>query len=205
VKQCGVARRIFQTFLGSIKSRGGDVGSIDAGPDQADDLLAISGFAGASRGEYDPCALNGALHKCSEITTLRRFRHAITLNHGSGGAADAPAAAPQIVASPSRSDHGRCRYRTGVSWPPSSPSPIHNSQDVHWCSMAKRISSSEPQGRPYKTTGLHLPVDLWELLNRVAFERARTKGGRASVSALLVQMIEKNRKALELELGKTVR
>jgi hypothetical protein len=71
--------------------------------------------------------------------------------------------------------------------------------------MAKRISSSEPQGRPYKTTGLHLPVDLWELLNRVAFERARTKGGRASVSALLVQMIEKNRKALELELGKTVR
>ena len=30
-------------------------------------------------------------------------------------------------------------------------------------------------------------------------------GGRASVSALLVEMIERNRKALELELGKTVR
>ena len=52
--------------------------------------------------------------------------------------------------------------------------------------MAKRTSPSEPQERPYKTTGLHLPADLWELLNRVAFERSRTKGGRASVSALLV-------------------
>ena len=48
-------------------------------------------------------------------------------------------------------------------------------------------------------------TDLWELLNRVAFERARTKGGRASVSALLVEMIERNRRALELELGKTLR
>lgn len=46
----------------------------------------------------------------------------------------------------------------------------------------------------------HLPADLWELLNRVAFERARTKGGRAPVSALLVAMIEKNRKELEKEL-----
>ena len=71
--------------------------------------------------------------------------------------------------------------------------------------MAKRSSPDESSERPYKTTGVHLPVDLWELLNRVAFERARTKGGRASVSALLVAMIEKNRKALELELGKTVR
>ena len=71
--------------------------------------------------------------------------------------------------------------------------------------MAKKIAASEPQERPYKTTGVHLPADLWELLNRVAFERARTRGGRASVSALLVQMIERNRKSLELELGKTVR
>ena len=38
--------------------------------------------------------------------------------------------------------------------------------------------------RPFRTTGVHLPSDLWELLNTVAFERARTKGGRASVSAL---------------------
>jgi hypothetical protein len=67
--------------------------------------------------------------------------------------------------------------------------------------MAKSIPPPEPSGRPYKTTGLHLPADLWELLNRVAFERARTKGGRASVSALLVDMIEKHRKELEKELA----
>lgn len=71
--------------------------------------------------------------------------------------------------------------------------------------MPKSKAAPEPQERPYKTTGVHLPADLWELLNRVAFERAKTKGGRASVSALLVEMIEKNRRTLELELGKTVR
>ncbi len=71
--------------------------------------------------------------------------------------------------------------------------------------MSKRKTAQAPIARPYKTTGVHLPADLWELLNRVAFERARTKGGRASVSALLVEMIERNRKALELELGKAMR
>jgi hypothetical protein len=69
--------------------------------------------------------------------------------------------------------------------------------------MAEARVVSEPNERPYKTTGVNLPSDLWALLNRVAFERARTRGGRASVSALLVEMIEKNHKALEL--GKTVR
>ena len=69
----------------------------------------------------------------------------------------------------------------------------------------KEHSHSEPLERSYKTTGVHLPADLWELLNRVAVERARTRGGWASVSAFLVEMIETNRKALELELGKTVR
>ena len=71
--------------------------------------------------------------------------------------------------------------------------------------MAKPTLASEPQGRPYKTTGVHLPADQWELLNRVAFERARTKGGRASVSALLVQMIEKHRRELEKELVSATR
>ncbi len=71
--------------------------------------------------------------------------------------------------------------------------------------MAKRKPPSEPKERRYKTTGLHLPADLWELLNRVAFERARTKGGRASVSALLVDMIERHRKELEKELASASR
>jgi hypothetical protein len=71
--------------------------------------------------------------------------------------------------------------------------------------MAKKTAASEQKERPYKTTGLHLPADLWELLNRVAFERSRTKGGRASVSALLVDMIEQHRKELEKELASASR
>lgn len=67
--------------------------------------------------------------------------------------------------------------------------------------MAKPKAEPEARERPYKTTGVHLPADLWELLNRVAFERARTKGGRASVSALLVEMIEHHRRELEKELA----
>lgn len=71
--------------------------------------------------------------------------------------------------------------------------------------MAKKTAVPEPRERPYKTTGLHLPADLWELLNRVAFERSRTKGGRASVSALLVDMIEQHRRELEKELSSASR
>jgi hypothetical protein len=71
--------------------------------------------------------------------------------------------------------------------------------------MAKRTSPPEIKERVYKTTGLHLPEELWVLLNRVAFERARTKGGRASVSALLVEMIEQHRKQLEKELASATR
>lgn len=70
--------------------------------------------------------------------------------------------------------------------------------------MAKKTAASEAKER-FKTTGVHLPESHWILLNRVAFERARTRGGRASVSALLVEMIEKNRKSLELELGQMMR
>jgi hypothetical protein len=67
--------------------------------------------------------------------------------------------------------------------------------------MATTKLAPAPKER-FKTTGIHLRESQWILLNRVAFERARTRGGRASVSALLVEMIDKNRKALELELGK---
>jgi hypothetical protein len=40
--------------------------------------------------------------------------------------------------------------------------------------------------RTHRTTGINLPGDIWELLNRVAFERAKKFWGRPSVSALLV-------------------
>jgi hypothetical protein len=71
--------------------------------------------------------------------------------------------------------------------------------------MAKKTAASEPRERPYKTTGVHIPADLWELLNRLAFERARTRGGRASASAIIVSLIELHRKELEKELAATSR
>jgi hypothetical protein len=71
--------------------------------------------------------------------------------------------------------------------------------------MAKKRAALDPQERRYKTTGVHLPADLWELLNRVAFERAKKYGGRASVSALLVDLIERHQKELEKELAASSR
>ena len=71
--------------------------------------------------------------------------------------------------------------------------------------MAKRPTTksparTEPEQIGYKTTGINLPLDIWELLNRVAFERAKRFGGRPSVSALLVDLVGRHRKALEKEL-----
>jgi hypothetical protein len=70
--------------------------------------------------------------------------------------------------------------------------------------MKKRpASKSQPDSQEpsYKTTGINLPSDIWELLNRCAFERAKKFGGRPSVSALLVDLVQRHRKELEKELG----
>ena len=71
--------------------------------------------------------------------------------------------------------------------------------------MAKRTAASKPQAdsqeTTFKTTGINLPTDIWELLNRVAFERAKKYGGRPSVSALLVDLVQRHRKELEKELN----
>jgi len=56
--------------------------------------------------------------------------------------------------------------------------------------------------RTHRTTGINLPSGIWELLNRVAFERAKKFGGRPSVSKLLVELVERHRKELEKELGR---
>jgi hypothetical protein len=49
--------------------------------------------------------------------------------------------------------------------------------------------------------GINLPVDVYQLLNRVAFSRSLKNGGRPSVSALLVDLVQRHRKELEKELG----
>jgi len=72
--------------------------------------------------------------------------------------------------------------------------------------MAKRLgrkpeSPSPEEERTHRTTGINLPADMWELLNRVAFERAKRHGGRPSVSALLVDLVHRHRKELERELA----
>ncbi|MGD1098639.1 MAG: hypothetical protein ABSB35_42515 [Bryobacteraceae bacterium] len=61
-----------------------------------------------------------------------------------------------------------------------------------------RIFASE---RQYKTTGFPVPNEPWELLKRVAFERSRKSGGRGSVSALLVQLVDRHNRELEKELA----
>ncbi len=66
---------------------------------------------------------------------------------------------------------------------------------------AKAKSAPPPVERTHQTTGINLPIALWSLLNRVAFNRALRQGGRPSVSALLVELIEKHRKELEKELA----
>jgi hypothetical protein len=49
------------------------------------------------------------------------------------------------------------------------------------------------------TTAIHLRRDQWLLLRSVAFQRAMKRGGRPSVSALIVDLIDKNRAELERE------
>ncbi len=51
------------------------------------------------------------------------------------------------------------------------------------------------------TTAIHIPKTTHELLRSVAFRRAKESGGRASVSAVLTQLVEANRAALEKEAG----
>jgi len=70
--------------------------------------------------------------------------------------------------------------------------------------MAKRKTEKPPKLDPRRstqslTTAIHLPRNTWELLRTVAFKRAQRTGGRASVSGLIVELVEKNRDSLETE------
>ncbi len=75
--------------------------------------------------------------------------------------------------------------------------------------MAKRPDSVEPPARAKAadtvarsetvTTAVHITRDVHDLLRAVAFSRAQKEGGRASVSALIVELVEQHRKELEAE------
>ena len=49
------------------------------------------------------------------------------------------------------------------------------------------------------TTAIHIPKPTWTLLRAVAFRRAQDQGGRASVSKLIAELVERHRKELERE------
>jgi hypothetical protein len=49
------------------------------------------------------------------------------------------------------------------------------------------------------TTAIHIPRHTWTLLRAVAFRRAQNDGGRASVSKLIAELVERHRKELERE------
>ena len=51
------------------------------------------------------------------------------------------------------------------------------------------------------TPGLNLPVGTHDLLRSVAFARAKRQGGRPSVSAIIVELVERHRAELEKEAG----
>lgn len=70
----------------------------------------------------------------------------------------------------------------------------------------KRAATKSPEARGASgggaprgsTTAIHLPADLLELLRIVAVKRARG-GGRPSVSAVIVELVERCRAELEAE------
>jgi hypothetical protein len=68
-----------------------------------------------------------------------------------------------------------------------------------------RTTASKPEDRTHRTTGINLPTETWTLLRRVAFERSRRFGGRGSVSALLVELVERHKRELQKELASASR
>lgn len=72
----------------------------------------------------------------------------------------------------------------------------------HATGMRTKLTEHNP-GRtdvPAITTAIHIPRDTWSLLRAVAFRRAQDHGGRASVSRLIAELVERHRAALEQEI-----
>jgi hypothetical protein len=70
--------------------------------------------------------------------------------------------------------------------------------------QARRVAV-QPEERKTRSTGIVMPSETWLLLRRVALERSRRSGGRGSVSALLVDLVDRHRKELEKELASATR
>ena len=66
---------------------------------------------------------------------------------------------------------------------------------------ANAKTHQQPEASQSITTAMHLPRQTWELLRSVAFHRAQSSGGRASVSRLITDLVEERRKKLEEEVA----
>ena len=67
--------------------------------------------------------------------------------------------------------------------------------------MAAQAKEKTETGGDYLTTAIHIPRDTHRLLRAVAFKRAQAAGGRASVSAIITQLVEDHREELTREAG----
>jgi hypothetical protein len=63
----------------------------------------------------------------------------------------------------------------------------------------QRDDSGLEPGIGSTTTAIHVPKATWMLLRAVAFHRAQASGGRASVSKLITELVERHRPELEKE------
>ena len=52
------------------------------------------------------------------------------------------------------------------------------------------------------TTAIHISREHWQLLRAVALARAKRQGGRASVSKLISELVQKHQADLEQEAGR---
>ena len=73
--------------------------------------------------------------------------------------------------------------------------------------QSKQLSKPSPGGTgediaEMQTTAIVVPKSMWNLLREVAFRRAQSSGGRASVSEVLRSLVESHRAELEKEVGK---
>jgi len=67
--------------------------------------------------------------------------------------------------------------------------------------LAKPGKAMPATDEPQRTTGINLPVEIHALMKAVAMKNQREHGGRASVSGVVVGLVEKHRAALEKEAG----
>lgn len=68
---------------------------------------------------------------------------------------------------------------------------------------AKTQAKDEPEhGNESITTAIHIPKATWMLLRTVAFHRAQASGGRASVSKVIAEIMERHRPELEKETAR---